>query len=84
MKTTVYMRVAKNQSGKPKVAANVRPSDEPLKDGYGNALPTVSFAVAMVIDEKAFRAAENVIARMEITESALDVAAGTTVDLVEP
>ena len=62
------MRVAKSHNGRVKIAANARPSDEPLKDSNGYALPTVSFAIQLDIPDKLIYQAEQVIAELKISE----------------
>jgi hypothetical protein len=67
MKARTYIRVAKLPNGKPKIASGSKPSPEPLKDSYGEALATVAFAVEFNVPDEAFRRAEQLIATVEIT-----------------
>lgn len=82
MKQRIYMRVAKHPNGKAKVVAGVRPSNEPLSITAGH-LPTVAFAINVEIPDEAFRQAERVIAELTISEEAIDIASGTTLEVVE-
>lgn len=76
MNLRVYLRVAHQPSGKPKVAAGVRPSKLPLYDSSGNRpIPTVAFAIDLDLPDAMFRAAERVIAELTVPESAAEVAA---------
>ena len=82
MKQRIYLRVAKHPNGKAKVTAGVRPSNEPLSITAGH-LPTVAFAINVEIPDEAFRQAERVIAELKISEEAIDIASGTTLEVVE-
>lgn len=81
MKAKVYMRVARKSSSKRGfiVEGKPTPSYRPLMDSNGGALPTVAFALEMDIPDKMFKVAENVLATIEIPESAAQVAAEVTV-----
>ncbi len=75
MRVKAFIRVAKGYSGKAKIAANVRPSDEPLKDSNGYALPTVSFAIQLSIPDSLINRAEQVIAEVTIPEEQAEILA---------
>lgn len=71
MKTTVYLRAARSKNGrKAIVEATARPSYRPLHDHQAVALPTVYFALDLVIPDDMFKVAERVVA--ELTLSAPD------------
>jgi hypothetical protein len=64
MKHLVYLRVAKTDGRRGyKVAASVRPNNEPLNSGsYGTVwYSTVAFAVSIDIPDELFNQAERVI-----------------------
>lgn len=65
-KIKTHVRVAKGRSGKMLVTATSRPSNEPLKDPRGNALPTVAFALVLDIDDAEFKRAEAVLAEVDV------------------
>ena len=79
MKLTIYMRVAQGANGKPKVAASINPNYKPLSTSTGTwnekALPTAAFAITLDIPDEILRSAEQVLAELEIPESAAKVAA---------
>ena len=75
-------RYRQHPNGKAKVTAGVRPSNEPLSITAGH-LPTVAFAINVEIPDEAFRQAERVIAELKISEEAIDIASGTTLEVVE-
>lgn len=77
MKTRIYLRVAKNPSGrtKAKVQAGAKPSSVPLTDSSGYELPTVAFAIDVDLPDAAFKQAEQVIAELTIPEGQYRVAA---------
>lgn len=65
MKTRIYLRVAKGG----KVAANVRPSYEPLsqiKDGRQASLPTAFFALDVDVPDEILKRAEHVAATVTL------------------
>lgn len=66
MKIKSYIRIARTSNGRSKITATSKPSDEPLKDSYGEALPTVAFAVEFVIPDEAFRRASQLIASVDV------------------
>ena len=71
------------RTGRPRSPlASDRPSNEPLSITAGH-LPTVAFAIDIDIPDKAFRQAQQVIAELKISEEAIDIASGTTLEVVE-
>jgi len=66
MKVKTYVRIARADTGRTKIAASSKPSDEPLKDSYGDALPTVAFAVEFVVADGAFDRARKLIASVDV------------------
>jgi hypothetical protein len=68
VRVKTYIRVARQDSGRPRVSAGTRPSDEPLKNGSGFALPTVAFAIMLDIPDALIDSAEQVIAEVKISE----------------
>lgn len=75
MKARIYLRLAKNANGRHpfKVEANTSPWHAPLKKGDEH-LPTVAFAIDIVLPDDAFKQAEQVIAEIKIPNDAFDVA----------
>lgn len=69
MKVRAYVRVARLENGKSRLVTTSRPSNVALTDGYGDALPTVSFAVDFNVDDLSFRRASNVIAVIEVADA---------------
>jgi hypothetical protein len=76
MKVTAYVRVARTRTGKPTVDAGPRPTDEPLKDQHGKALPTVAFALKLDVPEERLRAAEQVLAEIEVSSDEAEIVVG--------
>jgi hypothetical protein len=75
MKAKIYMRVAKTGGSKGfKATAATRPNPKALEDSYGDALPTVAFAVLLDIPDAAFKHAEQVLAEIDIPEDRIAVA----------
>lgn len=75
MKAKVYLRVARDDRGKAKVAANVRPNDAPLTDSNNYVLPTVAFGVVLDIPDALFSRAAEIIATLTIPEDQAHIAA---------
>lgn len=64
-KLKVHVRIAKNGT-RHAIAATLKPSNRPLFNNSGAALPTIAFAVMLDIDPAAFKAAERVVAELAI------------------
>jgi hypothetical protein len=75
MKVKTYIRVARNGTRQPIVAANVKPSHKPLSSTTGKPLPTVAFAVEMDVPDAMFKRAEQVLATLTVSESIAAIAA---------
>lgn len=88
MKVRAYIRVAKMANGKAKVDASRSPHDRPLSSSNGEALPTVAFAIDLVVPDGLFTRAEQVIATLTIPEEQArilaDVVEHTSPDEVAP
>ena len=80
MKAKIYLRVAKNPSGRTplRVDASAKPTYRPLTTSIGDPLPTLSFAVMLNIPDEAFRRAEQVIAEIDVPEDLVAIAAEVT------
>lgn len=82
MKAKVYLRVAKHPHGRNasfKVHASTKADARPLTAGSGfseRALPTIAFAVVVNIPDEAFKAAEQVLAEIDVPADLLAVAGG--------
>lgn len=81
-KIRAYVRVAQTTdrrgrpSGKYRIhTSTTKPSPASITDTSGNALPTVAFALDLVIPDDAFKQAQQVIAEVKIPEDALKIAA---------
>lgn len=81
MRVKTYYRIAQRKGLKPLVDARATPTAAPLKDG-STPLPTVAFAIELVIPDAMFKQAEQVIATLTIPESAVQIAA--EVDEIKP
>lgn len=76
MKARVYLRVARDKKRRTtKVMANVKPNHAPIADPSGNLLPTIAFGLDLEIPDKVFEQAEQVIATIQIPDSAAEIAA---------
>lgn len=79
MKTTAYIRVGKdsNRNGRRpyKVEASNKKDHKPIKDTRGRLLPTIFFAVELDIPDNAFNGAARVIAKLNVPEEKLEIAA---------
>lgn len=75
MKVRAHIRVAKSANGKYVVGATKRPTHKALVDTLGGALPTVAFAIDLIIPDEMFKEAERVIAEIEIPPNAAEIAA---------
>jgi hypothetical protein len=78
MKVKTHLRVAKTKRGA-RVVASSKPSQKPIivDKGYASerVLPTVAFAVVLDVPDEAFKAAEAVLAEIEIPFERTRVAA---------
>jgi hypothetical protein len=75
LKARAYVRVGRSPSGKARMLATLKPSNAPLTDARGHALPTVAFAIDFAIPDDLFKQAENVLGEIEITGSRSHIAA---------
>lgn len=75
MKVKTYLRVARGHGKQARVVANARPNPSPLSDHMGVDLPTVAFAVVFEIPDEAFRAAERVLAEIEVPIESISLSA---------
>ena len=74
MKVRAYIKVGKaSGSRRPKVRATTRPTPSPLVSEGGEVLPTVAFAVDLVIPDAAFKVP--VVAELELPEDAVSALA---------
>lgn len=82
MQVTVYLRVARGLSGKPTVAASVKPNWTPLMSNKGNrdkkALPTAAFALKLDVPNEVMRQAEQVVADINLPAGQAQVCAAVT------
>lgn len=79
MKARAYLRVARDDRGRAKIVATVKPSDVPLTDSRDRPLPTVYFGVDFEIPDAMFDRASDVIATVTVSEDQAHIAA----DVVE-
>jgi hypothetical protein len=78
MKVKAYVRIARDPDRPlyPKIEATVKPSSRPLTRSDGRTeLPTIAFALELIVPDALFRQAEQVIATVTIPEAAATVAA---------
>ena len=83
MKTRVHLRIAKTTSSRApyKVAATAKPNHQPITDMYGNAFPTVAFALDLNIPDGLFRQAERVIAEITVPEDIASIPVPVVVEM---
>lgn len=78
MRVKTYLRIATRKGARPIVDARATPSQSPLTQ-RGEPLPTVAFAIELNIPDAMFKRAEQVIATVDVPESAARVIADVSI-----